>query len=67
MLLAEMVYGCNHANKQDFTDLRIDKVFQSYSDLWGTSLLEKSIDYAIQKAKEVVHPGSRLDHKGSWG
>ena len=66
VLLAEMVDSCHHASKQAPSHVRLDEVFRLYTDFWGGSLFKMPIDNTIQLAKEVVHPGSRLKHEGSW-
>ena len=66
MLLTEMVDCCNHPSKEAYADIKATELFRSYKDFWGTSLFKMSVDDAIDKVKEMVHPGSRLDHGGPW-
>ena len=61
-----MAECCSHSSKKASARLRIDEVFCSYRDFWGTLLFKVPIENAIRKAREMVHPGSRLDHEGSW-
>ena len=65
VLLAEMLDCCCPSNKRSAHGTT-GQVFRSYSDFWGARLFKMSIDDAIDKARYMDHPGSRLNHKEAW-
>ena len=63
VLFAELMQCCTHARKKNSAHLGPDELFCSYNYVWSSSLFKMPIDNAIQKAKEVVHPNSHLNHE----
>lgn len=64
VLLTEMVDCCHHPNNKHHAQETIGQVFRSYSAFWGARLFKMSIQDALDEARGMVYPGSRLNHEG---
>ena len=66
VLLKEMVDCCHHPSNKYHAQETIGQVFRSYGDFWGAWLFKMSIEDALDRARCMVHPGSRLNHEENF-